>query len=119
VRWPRSRRGKRVGDPLASYDPGVDADVPILTGPPGSGKTTVARLLTASYERAVHIESDRFFHFIASGYIEPWMEESHRQNAVVMEAVAKAAATYARSGYFTAIDGIFAPRWFYPPPATP
>ena len=33
----------------------------ILTGPPGAGKTTVARLLTSGSEPAVHIESDRFF----------------------------------------------------------
>jgi adenylate kinase family enzyme len=35
----------------------------ILTGTPGSGKTTVARLLAAKAECAVHLESDQFFHF--------------------------------------------------------
>jgi adenylate kinase family enzyme len=89
-------------------------EVLILTGPPGSGKTTVAQLLTAAQSRAVHLESDRFFHFIASGYVEPWRKESHGQNVVVMDAVAAAAAAYAQAGYFTVIDGIFSPRWFYP-----
>jgi adenylate kinase family enzyme len=46
-------------------------EVLILTGPPGSGKTTVAHVLTARHERAVHLESDLFFHFITSGYVEP------------------------------------------------
>jgi hypothetical protein len=63
----------------------------------------------------VHLESDIFFHFISSGYIAPFTEESHPQNTVVMDAVARAAATYAQAGYFTVIDGIFAPRWFFPP----
>jgi adenylate kinase family enzyme len=90
-------------------------EVLVLTGPPGSGKTTVARLLTAGRERAVHLESDLFWRFIASGYVEPWKPESHEQNTVVTQIVAEVAARYARAGYFTVVDGIVAPRWFFEP----
>ena len=95
--------------------PGGDP-VLILTGPPGAGKTTAARLLVAAgSERAVHLEADRFFSFIAAGYVAPWTPESHDQNTVVMRIVARAAAGYADAGYFTVIDGIVSPRWFYAP----
>jgi adenylate kinase family enzyme len=87
----------------------------ILTGPPGAGKTTAARALVSRRERAVHLESDRFFHFIAAGYVEPWRAESHEQNDVVMRAVAQAAAEYAGAGYFTVVDGIVSPRRFLEP----
>jgi predicted kinase len=90
-------------------------EILILTGPPGVGKTTTARILAERSERAVHLESDRFFHFIRSGYVEPWKPESREQNTVVMGIVAEAAARYAAAGYFTIVDGIVIPAWFLGP----
>ena len=87
----------------------------ILTGAPGSGKTTVAGLLAQAAARAVHLRSDCFFHFIASGYVEPWKTESHVQNTTVMRIVGQAATEYAGAGYYTIIDGIVSPRWFLEP----
>lgn len=87
----------------------------ILTGPPGAGKTTTARVLSARSARAVHLEADSFFHFIRAGYLEPWKPESHEQNTSVMRIVAAAAAGYASAGYFTIVDGIISPRWFLEP----
>jgi hypothetical protein len=71
--------------------------------------------LAARHERAVAIEADRFFDFIASGFIPPWTPESHEQNTVVMQIVADAAAAYAAAGYLTIVEGIVIPRWFLPP----
>ncbi len=96
--------------PQPNQDP-----VLILSGAPGSGKTTVARLLAAKSQRAVHLESDQFFHFIQAGAIEPWKPESHEQNTIVMQIVAEAAVGYANAGYFTIIDGIVIPGWFLEP----
>lgn len=87
----------------------------ILSGPPGAGKTTAAAALAASRERAAHVESDRFFQFIASGYVEPWLSQSQTQNELVMDLVAHVALGYARGGYFTIVDGIVSPRWFFEP----
>jgi predicted kinase len=87
----------------------------ILTGPPGVGKSTTAGILAARSNRGVHLQADLFFHFIRSGYVEPWKRGSHEQNTVVMRAVADAAATYAGAGYFTVVDGVALPRWFLQP----
>ncbi len=63
----------------------------------------------------MHLEADEFFRFIRTDYVEPWRPESHDQNRVVMEIVAKAAAGYAEAGYLTIVDGIVLPDWFLEP----
>jgi predicted kinase len=87
------------------------SDIVIVGGPPGSGKTRLARGLAEAFTPGVHLEADAFFHFIVSGYLAPWRPESDTQNHVVNTAVARAAVAYATSGYTVIIDGINGP-WF-------
>lgn len=93
----------------------MPAPVLIVTGGPGAGKTTVARLLADRASRSVHLDADRFFGFIRSGWIAPWTPEAHEQNQVVMRVVVDAAATYAAAEYLTIVDGIVIPGWFFEP----
>jgi hypothetical protein len=69
----------------------------------------VARIVASRFDRAVHLEADDFFHFISSGYIEPWKSESDSQNEVVIEIVGDAASRFARASYFTIVEGILLP----------
>jgi len=90
-------------------------EILILTGTPGSGKTTTAQLLAMTSESPkVHLHSDDFWHFIKNGAVPPYLPEAHRQNSVVVEVLANAAAGYARGGYFVIVDGIIGP-WFLEP----
>jgi chloramphenicol 3-O-phosphotransferase len=87
----------------------------ILTGAPGSGKSTTAeRLVAAVSGPAVHLRSDEFWGFIKNGRIQPWLPEAHKQNEVVMGILAQAAEGYANGGYFVVLDGIVVP-WFLHP----
>ncbi|HEY8546241.1 MAG TPA: AAA family ATPase [Acidimicrobiales bacterium] len=87
------------------------ASLLVVTGPPGAGKSTVARELADRAERSVLVEGDRFFAFLARGAIEPWRPESREQNTVVTVAAGAAAGAYARGGYTTVYDGVLGP-WF-------
>src|SRR5438045_544922 len=85
----------------------------VVTGPPGSGKSTVARLLVDRFDPSVLVEGDAFFSFLARGAIEPWLPESNAQNEIVTEAAASACGRYCAGGYSTVYDGVVGP-WFLP-----
>lgn len=86
-------------------------EVVIVSGPPGSGKSTIAGALAAEVDRGVHLESDRFYHWIRSGFVGPHLPEAHAQNTAVMDVATDAAAAYAEAGYAVVWDGIVGP-WF-------
>jgi len=75
----------------------------------------VAALIASRFHRSVHLVADSFFHFIESGYVEPWKPEAHEQNMTVMRIVGDAAASYAKAGYVTIVEGVIVPGWFYEP----
>lgn len=87
------------------------ADLIVVTGPPGAGKTTVSRALAGMFERSALVAGDAFFGFIERGYLPPWTEQAHRQNEVVISAAAAAAGRLAAGGYTVVYDGVIGP-WF-------
>ncbi|MGH3685908.1 MAG: AAA family ATPase [Pseudonocardiaceae bacterium] len=89
----------------------------VITGPPGAGKSTVARILADHFEPSVLVEGDLFFAFLARGAIPPWLPEANNQNEIVLQAAASAAGRYASGGYMTVYDGVVGP-WFLPTFAT-
>ncbi len=85
----------------------------VVTGPPGAGKSTVARALADTFDPSVLVEGDAFFAFLARGAIEPWLPASSRQNEIVVCAAGAAAGRFASAGYATVYDGVLGP-WLLP-----
>jgi adenylate kinase family enzyme len=87
------------------------ADLIVVTGPPGAGKTTVAQALSGLFKPSALVCGDQFFAFIDQGYIAPWTAAAHRQNEIVVGAAAAAAGRLATGGYTVIYDGVIGP-WF-------
>jgi broad-specificity NMP kinase len=81
----------------------------LLTGSPGCGKTTIAPLVADRHEPAACLDLDWFFAKVRRGFIEPWREEAHTQNRVILRAAAQAVVAFADGGYFTVAEGILYP----------
>ena len=86
--------------------------ITIISGTPGSGKTSLARLLSASQSRGVHIESDMFFRFLAHP-VNPSLPEADSQNSIVVRAYLAAAREYSAGGCDVYLDGVIGP-WLLP-----
>jgi predicted kinase len=84
----------------------------ILTGSPGTGKTTVAGRLAKDRPRGLHIPADVFYTFPARA-IPPYRPTARKQNTDIIVAVTRTAAAFAGRGYGVILDGIFGP-WFLP-----
>jgi chloramphenicol 3-O-phosphotransferase len=83
--------------------------IALVSGPPGAGKSTIARLVADEAEPSVHMEADEFWHFIRRGFAEPWLPESRWQNQVVVQAVARAAESFAAGGFAVVVDWVLGP----------
>jgi cytidylate kinase len=86
-------------------------EILIVTGPPGAGKTTMARALVDRFELAVLLEGDVYFRSVVRGWIAPWTTPARHQNTVVTQAMAASAGEFARGGYTVVLEGIIGP-WF-------
>ncbi|GMA23434.1 hypothetical protein GCM10025864_11930 [Luteimicrobium album] len=88
-------------------------DLVIVSGSPGSGKTTVARHVARRFDRSVHLHTDDFWHAIVRGAVPPYLPEADEQNQTVVGIIAAAAFGYAAGGYTTVVDGVVGP-WMLP-----
>jgi len=85
----------------------------IVSGVPGAGKSTVAALLAARFERAVHVEADRLQRMIVSGARWPGeepLDEGFRQLRLRGRNACLLADSFREAGFTPVIDDIVVGR---------
>jgi predicted ABC-type ATPase len=92
---------------------GVVAELIVVTGPPGAGKSTITELLVSEFDPGALVAGDQFFGFLRGGAIAPWLPSAHQQNEAVIRSAAAAAGSLARGGVTVVYDGVLGP-WFLP-----
>ena len=88
------------------------ASLVIVSGCPGSGKTTLAASLAREATKGLHIESDVFYGFPAKP-INPTEPDANRQNGVIMTALGRSSGAFLEGGYDVFLEGVVGP-WFLP-----
>jgi adenylylsulfate kinase-like enzyme len=84
----------------------------LITGAPGTGKTSVATALMQHFPFGLHIPVDDLREWVVSGIAHPipnWTDETNRQFWLARQAAVQTARLYANAGFVVAIDDIIYP----------
>ena len=99
--------------PAARLPAGEHAAVYLISGVPGAGKSTVARLLALHFDRAAHIDIDMVYHHFTVAGLEPPASQPGDPGDQGHLAVINAAAmarNYVAAGYVCLLEGAVAMR---------
>ena len=83
------------------------AEILILTGPPGAGKTSVALALADRYDRVAHVNVDTLRHFVTpTGYRAPGKPGFERQQALAVRNACDLARNFMAERFAVIIDDV-------------
>jgi hypothetical protein len=89
--------------------PPMDGTIIVVSGPGGVGKSTIAHLVAAAFERSVHLKANDLMASVVSGWVDPNLPEDDHQNEAIGGALAVSAMGFAQDGYTTVVCGYLFP----------
>ena len=89
------------------------APIFVISGPPGAGKSSVARALAMRYPFGMHIPIDDLREWVVAGVAHPvpaWTDETSRQFHLARTGAARLARLYAQAGFAVVLDDVMFPE---------
>lgn len=85
----------------------------VISGVPGTGKSSVCEALMSRFDRGIHIPLDDIRSWMVKGYADPtkpWNDETELQFRLSREGAARMARSYSDAGFAVAIDDVVWPH---------
>ena len=82
----------------------------VISGPPGSGKSTACKDLARASARSLHLNADLLYNMVEGGYRQPWEEGAEELMAIMYQAAAAQTQIYLARGFDVFIDYVFEER---------
>ena len=79
----------------------------IVTGPPGSGKSTVCDSLAKHFDRGLHLHCDDLYNMVKGGHRAPWDDSDDFLKDLMFEASNKLISTYSEADFDIVVDYVF------------
>ncbi|MBP6219098.1 MAG: hypothetical protein KA436_10980 [Oligoflexales bacterium] len=79
----------------------------IITGTPGSGKSTASDQLALGFERGIHIQGDSIYNMVHGGYKYPWEDKDEFLTQTMLDAMVQVHRVYSARGFVSIIDYVF------------
>lgn len=84
------------------------ANLYIITGPSGVGKSTISREIANNKSKCALIEGDEIYHQVVGGYVQAWKEGNHLD--IFWKVCINTIKIYLESGYDVVFNYIISPE---------
>lgn len=83
------------------------AGIFLVSGSPGSGKSTLSKAIAKSQKKSIYIECDLLYNMVVAGYKYPWEDKNRFLLHLMYQTAAAQAEFYLSAGFCVVIDYVW------------
>lgn len=82
----------------------------LISGPPGAGKSTLAKAIAQHCNKSIHIECDSLYNMVQGGHKQPWEDGADTLISLMYNVLASQANIYLKAGFSVVSDYVWSPQ---------